>query len=51
VGASLISHFGHALRTPLNAMLGLTQILTLDRSQPLSPVQKEWVDQIEAAGW
>jgi signal transduction histidine kinase len=50
-GAELISHFGHALRTPLNSILGFAQILALDRSQPLSPLQKERVDQIQAAGW
>ena len=51
VGAHLISHFGHALRTPLNAMLGLVQVLALDRAQPLSAAQRQWIDQIEAAGW
>jgi signal transduction histidine kinase len=47
----LISHCGHALRTPLNAILGFAQILTLDRDHPLTPIQKERVEQIQAAGW
>jgi K+-sensing histidine kinase KdpD len=50
-GIGLISHCGHALRTPLNAILGFAQILALDRQHPLTPLQKERVDQIQAAGW
>jgi signal transduction histidine kinase len=50
-GIGLISHCGHALRTPLNAILGFAQILTLDRNNPLTPLQKERVEQIQAAGW
>jgi signal transduction histidine kinase len=50
-GTELISHCRHAVRTPLNAILGFAQILTLDRDQPLSVVQRERVDQIQAAGW
>lgn len=50
-GAGLIPHIGHALRTPLNSILGYTQILELDQSQPLTPVQKERVQQIQTAGW
>ena len=50
-GAEVVSHCGHALRTPLNAILGFAQILLLDRSHPLSAVQKERVDKIQAAGW
>jgi signal transduction histidine kinase len=50
-GIGLISHCGHALRTPLNAILGFAQILSLDRTNPLTPLQKERVEQIQAAGW
>jgi signal transduction histidine kinase len=49
--AELVSHFGHELRTPLNSILGFAQILALDPSEPLSPVQKERVDRIQTAGW
>ena len=47
----LVSHCRHAVRTPLNAILGFAQILTLDREHPLSPMQKERLEQIQAAGW
>jgi signal transduction histidine kinase len=50
-GIGLISQCGHALRTPLNAILGFAQILALDRNHPLSPLQKERIEQIQAAGW
>jgi signal transduction histidine kinase len=50
-GLGLISHCAHALRTPLNAILGFAQILALDRDQPLTPTQRQRVDQIQAAGW
>jgi K+-sensing histidine kinase KdpD len=50
-GTEVISHCRHAIRTPLNAMLGFAQILTLDREQPLSAVQRERLEQIQAAGW
>jgi signal transduction histidine kinase len=52
IGAiGLISHCGHALRTPLNAILGFAQILALDRAHPLTALQKERIEQIQAAGW
>jgi signal transduction histidine kinase len=50
-GTELVSHCRHAIRTPLNAILGFAQILTLDRQQPLSDVQRERLEQIQAAGW
>ena len=49
--ADVVSHCRHAIRTPLNAILGFAQILTLDREQPLSAVQRERLEQIQAAGW
>jgi signal transduction histidine kinase len=49
--AELISRLGHALRTPLNSILGNTQILGLDRVQPPTPAQQQRLDQIQAAGW
>ena len=49
--SELISHCGHALRTPLNSILGFAQILALDPKQPLSSVQKERVEQIQTAAW
>lgn len=50
-GTELVSHCRHAIRTPLNAILGFAQILTLDREQPLSAMQRERLEQIQAAGW
>jgi signal transduction histidine kinase len=50
-GTELVSYCRHAIRTPLNAILGFAQILTLDREQPLSAMQKERLEQIQAAGW
>jgi len=49
--AGLISHLSHSLRTPLNSILGYAQILMLDRSEPLSAVQRERVERIQQAGW
>jgi len=46
-----LSRVSHELRTPLNELLGFAQILWLDRSEPLTPVQKERVDHIQTAGW
>jgi signal transduction histidine kinase len=50
-GTELVSHCRHAVRTPLNAILGFAQILTLDRAQPLSAMQRARLEQIQAAGW
>lgn len=46
-----LSRMSHELRTPLNAMLGFAQLIELDREQPLSIRQKDWVSQIQTAGW
>ena len=46
-----LSRMSHELRTPLNAMLGFAQLVELDRQQPLSPSQRDWVGQIQTAGW
>jgi len=46
-----LSRMSHELRTPLNAMLGFAQLLELDRQQALSGSQREWVGQIQTAGW
>ncbi len=46
-----LSRMSHELRTPLNAMLGFAQLVELDRQHPLSPSQRDWVGQIQTAGW
>ena len=49
-GCGAIASMSHALRTPLNAMLGFAQLLRVDPSQPLSPAQREKVAHIEQSG-
>jgi PAS domain S-box-containing protein len=49
--SDFVSRMSHELRTPLNAMLGFAQILALDREPGLAPQQREWVMQIQRAGW
>lgn len=48
--SEFLSHMSHELRTPLNAVLGFCQLLDLDPVEPLTPTQKESVDQIHASG-
>jgi PAS domain S-box-containing protein len=45
-----LSHMSHELRTPLNAVLGFAQLLRLDATHPLVPVQRDMVRHIEDAG-
>jgi hypothetical protein len=45
-----LSRMSHELRTPLNAILGFTQLLDLDPSQPLTPLQRDRLGHIQAAG-
>lgn len=49
-GFDLIAGMGHALRTPLHAMLGFAQLLRVDPSQSLSPDQRDKIDHIERSG-
>ncbi|MCU0949918.1 MAG: PAS domain-containing protein [Burkholderiaceae bacterium] len=48
--SEFLSRMSHELRTPLNAILGFTQLLDLDPSQPLTPVQRDRLGHIKAAG-
>jgi signal transduction histidine kinase len=41
---------GHELRTPLNAILGFNQLLATDPDHPLTPVQLDYVREIEEGG-
>jgi signal transduction histidine kinase len=45
----IISNLAHELRAPLNAILGYTQLLEIDKS--LTSSQLSYVDQILKAGW
>jgi PAS domain S-box-containing protein len=49
--SEFLSRMSHELRTPLNAMLGFAQLIDLDREQALSSSQREWLGQIQTAGW
>jgi PAS domain S-box-containing protein len=49
--SEFLSRMSHELRTPLNAMLGFAQLLDLDARNPLQATQKDWVGQIQHAGW
>jgi signal transduction histidine kinase/CheY-like chemotaxis protein len=46
-----LSRMSHELRTPLNAVLGFAQVMGLDQRDPLSPGQRQRIEQIQQAGW
>ena len=49
--SEFLSRMSHELRTPLNAMLGFAQLLEMDRRSPLAAHQKQWIEQVQRAGW
>jgi PAS domain S-box-containing protein len=49
--SEFVARMSHALRTPLNAMLGFTQLLERDRADPLSDAQRDRVERIRTAGF
>jgi PAS domain S-box-containing protein len=49
--SEFVSRMSHELRTPLNAMIGFAQLLGLDQEPGLVAHQREWVQQIQRAGW
>ncbi len=50
--SEFLSRMSHELRTPLNAMLGFAQLLALDPgSQAQGGRQRDWIEQIQKAGW
>lgn len=49
-GFNVIAGMSHALRTPLNAMLGFAQLLRVDPSQSLSVSQRDKIAHIEQSG-
>ncbi|MBL8348075.1 MAG: CHASE domain-containing protein [Rubrivivax sp.] len=49
--SEFVSRMSHELRTPLNAMLGFAQLLGLDTKPALPEHQRNWVQQIQRAGW
>ncbi len=48
--SEFLSSMSHELRSPLNAILGFTQLLETD-SPPPTPIQQESIAQILEAGW
>ena len=45
-----LTRMSHEFRTPLHAILGFSQVLQIDRHEPLLPEQKKAVDQILHSG-
>ncbi|WP_191085527.1 sensor histidine kinase [Roseococcus microcysteis] len=41
---------GHELRNPLNAIMGFNQLLATDPDHPLTPLQRDYVREIEQGG-
>ncbi len=48
--SEFIASMNHELRTPMNAILGFSQLLESDPSEPLTESQKESVGEIKVAG-
>ncbi len=49
--SEFVARMSHEMRTPLNAVLGFSQLLQGDEHEPLAPGQAQRVEQIRAAGW
>jgi PAS domain S-box-containing protein len=49
--SDFLSRMSHELRTPLNAMLGFAQLLGIEGGSAMSSRQKDWLGQIQTAGW
>jgi signal transduction histidine kinase/ActR/RegA family two-component response regulator len=48
--SELLSRVSHEFRTPLNAILGFSQLAMLDHGQPLPPAQRRRMEAIHAGG-
>lgn len=49
--SAFLGRIGHEFRTPLNSILGFTQLLQQDSATSLSINQQKKIDNIEKAGW
>ena len=48
--SEFLSRVSHELRTPLNSIIGFSQVLERNKVEPLSPDQREDVEEIHSAG-
>ena len=48
--SAFMARMSHDLRTPMNAVLGFTQLMEIDRAEPPSPHQRERLAHIARAG-
>jgi signal transduction histidine kinase len=49
--ASFLSAMSHEFRTPLNAIIGYSDLLSATKAHPLAPEDQRQVQAISAAGW
>jgi two-component system, cell cycle sensor histidine kinase PleC len=47
---SFLANMSHELRTPLNAIIGFSEVLSHGVAGPLTPKQREYLDDIHASG-
>ena len=50
VKADFMANMSHELRTPMNSILGFSQLMEMDTKEPLTPSQRENVQQILSSG-
>lgn len=48
--SEFLSRMSHELRTPMNSILGFSQLMEMDTKEPLTPSQRENVEQILSSG-
>lgn len=49
--SEFVARMSHEMRTPLNAVLGFSQLMQSDVHEPLGPAQQRRVERIRTAGW
>ncbi len=48
--SEFLTRIGHGLRTPLNSVLGFSELLKMEAGTALSAEQRDWVDMIAGSG-